>query len=71
MIQKRHFIITEGKKEGTKDTKLDVDNASLCALCALFFSLCGNKNTALALHSVPLTPKTMSHSHKFPWHLDY
>ncbi len=71
MIKSDIIYQHKGKKEGTKDTKLDVDNASLCVLCALFFFLCGNKNAALAINCVPITPKTTSHSHKFPWHLDY
>ena len=34
-LQKRHFFITK-KKEDTKNTKLDVDDASLCvSLCFL------------------------------------
>ncbi len=32
------FLPQRKKKEGTKDTKLDVDDALLCVLGALFFS---------------------------------
>ncbi len=37
---KRHFCSTKEKKEDTGNTKLDVDDASLCVLCVLFFFLC-------------------------------
>ena len=32
------MIFTEKAQRSTKDTKLDVDDASLCVLCVLFFS---------------------------------
>ena len=35
--------------EDTEDTELDVDNASLCVLCVLYFFLCDNKNVALVV----------------------
>lgn len=32
------MIFTEKAQRSTKDTKLDVDDASLCVLCVLVFS---------------------------------
>ena len=32
------IIFTKKTQRGTEDTKLDVDDASLCVLCVLFFS---------------------------------
>jgi hypothetical protein len=39
----RHFFITKKTQRGTKSTKLDVDDASLCVLCVLVFFLCDKK----------------------------
>ena len=40
---KAAFFYHKGKKEGTKDTKLDVDDASLCAICGSLCFLCDKK----------------------------
>ena len=39
---KSGFFYHKVKKEGTKDTKLDVDDASLCVLCGSLCFLCEN-----------------------------
>ena len=50
------FLAQRKNKEGTKDTKLDVDDASLCVLCALFVSFvikncrCGNASRNSGSH---------------------
>ena len=41
VLQKRHFFITR-EKDRTKDTKSDVDDASLCVLCDSLCFLCEN-----------------------------
>ena len=47
-ITKATFFYHKGKKKGTKDTKLDVDDASLCVLCVPWCFLCEN-HVALGL----------------------
>ena len=37
------MIFTKKTQRSTKDTKLDLDDASLCVLCVLFFFLCDKK----------------------------
>jgi len=44
VLQKRLFL-SQRKKEGIKDTKLDVDDASLCVLCVSLCFLCENHVT--------------------------
>ncbi len=38
------MIFTKKAPRSTKDTKLDVDDASLCVLCVLFFSFVVKKS---------------------------